>query len=512
MWVGITSATEPSAVLQLNPENPHYFLWRGKPTILITSGEHYGSVLNLDFDYAKYLGTLSKYGFNLTRTFCGAGYIEPVGSFKIAENTLAPKPGRYLTPWARSAQPGAWDGGNKWDLTKWNEDYFKRFKDFVSQAATHGVVVEVNLFCPFYENGKNTVIKVRKETPTGVVEEDRKIKESSMWPLSPFNPANNINGFNPVSGHDVYTLDQNGGLLTVQETFVRRIVEELKDFDNVYYEICNEPYFAGVTEEWQRHIAGVIHDAQKDHPAKKLISQNTSPITARKIIDPLSTVSIFNFHYTYPLHRRGSRTTRSTKSASVENETGFRGTADEVYRNEAWDFLLAGGGLFNNLDYSFTAGHEDGTFAYPLTQPGGGGPSFHRQLAVLVKFMNDLDFIHLKPADELPCTASHRTLRSTCSQIPARNTPLISITAPRPSGRTAKTAQHRNFQACLQTRSACRHLRDHLARSGNRQSALQTIPSPRGRRFQDYCAGIRPRPGHAHENRCPMKQTLISRV
>src|SRR5262245_11031978 len=39
----IASAAEP---LALHPDNPHYFLFRGKPTILITSGEHYGAVLN----------------------------------------------------------------------------------------------------------------------------------------------------------------------------------------------------------------------------------------------------------------------------------------------------------------------------------------------------------------------------------------------------------------------------------------------------------------------------------
>ena len=36
--------------ISLHPENPHYFLWRGRPTILITSAEHYGAVMNLDFD------------------------------------------------------------------------------------------------------------------------------------------------------------------------------------------------------------------------------------------------------------------------------------------------------------------------------------------------------------------------------------------------------------------------------------------------------------------------------
>ena len=63
------SAADP---MRLHPKNPHYFLWRGKPTILITSGEHYGAVLNEAFDYKKYLRTLGSLGFNLTRTFSGA--------------------------------------------------------------------------------------------------------------------------------------------------------------------------------------------------------------------------------------------------------------------------------------------------------------------------------------------------------------------------------------------------------------------------------------------------------
>src|SRR3954464_12273364 len=74
------------APISLHPANPHYFLWRGKPTILITSGEHYGAVLNLHFGYVTYLETLRKDGLNLTRTFTGA-YVEPQGSFHIARNT-----------------------------------------------------------------------------------------------------------------------------------------------------------------------------------------------------------------------------------------------------------------------------------------------------------------------------------------------------------------------------------------------------------------------------------------
>src|SRR5437588_7105901 len=90
-----------------HPENAHYFVFRKNPAVLVTSGEHYGAVLNLDFDYANYLATLAADKLNLTRTFPGC-YAEPEGAdqaFKIERNTLAPAKGRLICPWARSSEP-----------------------------------------------------------------------------------------------------------------------------------------------------------------------------------------------------------------------------------------------------------------------------------------------------------------------------------------------------------------------------------------------------------------------
>jgi len=360
-----------AAPLALHPENPHYFLYREKPTVLITSGEHYGSVLNPDFDYVKYLDTLAADGLNLTRTFSGS-YAEPEGAFGIAANTLAPKPGRLLSPWARSDQPGYANGGNKFDLTKWDPVYFSRLKDFVAQAGRRGVVVELDLFCPMYKD--------------------------PQWNLSPMNAVNNINGLGAIGRDEVHTLDKNGGLLAVQEALVRKIVTELRDADNVYYEICNEPYFGGVTMEWQHHIVDVITDAEKGFPHRHLISQNVAN-GAKKVVAPHSAISIFNFHYANPPTAVGQN--YALNKVIGLNETGFKGTADDHYRMEAWEFILAGGGLYNNLDYSFTAGHEDGTFAYPPKQPGGGNPGFRKQVKVLGDFIRGFDFVRLKPAREI---------------------------------------------------------------------------------------------------------------
>ena len=61
------------------------------------------------------------------------------------------------------------------------------------------------------------------------------------WPLSPLNAANNVNGIGAAPKQKANTLG-NGELLAEQEKLVRKIVEELRDFDNVYYEIQNEPW------------------------------------------------------------------------------------------------------------------------------------------------------------------------------------------------------------------------------------------------------------------------------
>jgi hypothetical protein len=63
--------------------------------------------------------------------------------------------------------------------------------------------------------------------------------------------------------------------------------------------------------------------------------------------------------------------------------------------------LVAGGGLYNNLDFSFCVGHEDGTFPVKAPTPGGGGPKLRQQLRLLSEFLRLFDFIRMKPARDL---------------------------------------------------------------------------------------------------------------
>jgi hypothetical protein len=351
--------------IALHPDNPHYFLFRGKPTILIGSTEHYGAVLNEDFDFVRYLDEVKASGLNLTRTFSGT-YREVPGSFGIIENTLGPDAKHYVCPWARTSTLGADDGGNKFDLKQWNKDYFTRLKDFVGQAGKRGIVVELTLFCTIYDD--------------------------KLWAVNPMNPANNVNDIGKVTRLQVYSL-QDKELTALQDSYVRKMVAELKEYDNLYFEVCNEPYFGGVSKEWTDHVVQTFVEAESSLPGKHLIAENVAN-GSTKIEKPNPHVSIFNYHYSTP--PESVALNYSLKKVIGDDETGFRGQKDHPYRTEGWDFILAGGAIYDNLDYSFSVSHPDGTAAV-TTSPGGGGRALRKQLRILKEFMEGFDYLDMKP-------------------------------------------------------------------------------------------------------------------
>jgi hypothetical protein len=367
----VSCGSEPQSQkrLSLHPQNPHYFLYDGKPLILIGSTEHYGAVMNLDFDYVRYLDELASSGLNVTRTFSGV-YVEPQGAFGILKNTMAPAPEKYISPWARSQEPGYGNGGNKFDLSKWDIDYFSRLKDFITKAGERNVIVELDLFSNFYD--------------------------TIQWKLSPLYVKNNVNNIGNIKVHKEILSLRHPELLEVQEKMVRKIVSELKDFGNLYYEVCNEPYFGDTLAlaGWEKHVTGVLVDAEKDYRYKHLISNNIAN-NYHLVSEKREGVSIYNFHYARPPKTVGAN--YSLNMPIGDNETGFDGIDDVKYRTEAWDFILAGGALFNNLDYSFTTENEDGSFVIQPGEPGGGGRMLRNQFKILAEFMKGIDFINMEP-------------------------------------------------------------------------------------------------------------------
>ena len=385
-----SKTNEVPNTVRLFPGNSRYLEYKGNPMILITSAEHYGAVVNLDFDYNVYLETLEQEGFNYTRIFTGT-YIEPVENiFGIERNTLAPLPGRYISPWVKE--------NGKYDLNRFNPEYFKRLGDFVTEADKRGVIVEITLFSSIYAE--------------------------SAWKRCPFNALNNLNDVGDMGFRQVNTLF-NGGIQKYQEQFIRKVVTVLNEYDNIFYEIQNEPWSDnpnlvdyvnsendteynrswqkkvevanGVATDWQEWVASTIIEEESKLLKKHLIAQNISNFTYS--LDALPEgVSMVNFHYALP---EAAIQNRGVGGVTGLDETGFMPQDDMLYINQAWRFILSGGGLYNNLDYSYTAGNEAGNWPIPESNPGWGGPGFRKKLSYLVNTMDRVPFHEMEVSDSV---------------------------------------------------------------------------------------------------------------
>jgi hypothetical protein len=374
--------------IKLLPENPHYFEYKDKPVALITSAEHYGAVLNEDFDFKKYLNSLHEQGMNYTRIFMGSYFEIPSKSFSIEHNTLAPEASKVIVPWLTKIE----NGELKYDWNSYNPAYFERLNEFMSLAQELNIIVEVTLFSSIYND--------------------------DHWEMNPQNPRNRVGGTGTLDRTLVHTT-QNGDLLNLQKNYVNKLVSELNGFSNFFFEIQNEPWSDRPTTavniantyaldgpnwqvkvdladekslEWQEEIANTIANTEAKLPQKHLIAQNysnfKSPIAAVS-----ENISILNFHYNWP---ESATWNYHWNKVIGFDESGFAGSDDMVYRRQAWAFMLSGGGLFNSLDYSFFVGKEDGTGENEA--PGGGSTALRKELKILSETLYSIDLKKAKPA------------------------------------------------------------------------------------------------------------------
>ena len=341
--------------------NPHYFIFRKKPVVLITTDQHYGAVINLDFDYVPFLDRLQEYGLNLTRIYPG-GYVEMKDQYTKG-NPLGPAPDRYILPWKKSAEEGANPnlGKYKYDLEKWDPEYFKRLKDFVYQASVRNIVVEIAFFNGMYDD---------------------------RWMAQPLFHTNNIQGVG-TGDFKLFTTLTDKKLASYQIEYVKKIASELYRFDNIIYDISDEPEMqhresfdwnsamlnALISVDRYRHIYGeTANSASPDFTGDK----RTSWIPT-EYISPMEKTLDYDYSDNKPI---------------VDVETAYYSywygaNPVEESRAESWYGMVGGLAGFIQLNSDFS------TF-----NPSGKGTSTQDtilpQLKVLMNFMNSLEFIKME--------------------------------------------------------------------------------------------------------------------
>ncbi len=238
--------------IRIHPQNRKLFEFRGKPLVLLCATEHYGAVMNRPFRFERYLADAAEKQ-TLTRLFT---LFRELQSASNPYSTCKPESPDYIAPFQRVGAALALDQQPKFDLSQWNPEFFERLHRFLALASDYGVVVEVVLLSNTYAD--------------------------NIWALNPLNPANNLNDVEQFNWPEYMSL-RHPNLFKWQSAHVRKIVEETNRYDNVFYEICNEPggsYPGGRTtdplpaevNEWQAAIAQVIRETEKPLPNRHLIA------------------------------------------------------------------------------------------------------------------------------------------------------------------------------------------------------------------------------------------------
>jgi hypothetical protein len=243
--IGAYEFSRIAGPLKVHPSNPRYFTNGSGQAIYLTGSHTWDNLQDSGtigeslshFDYDAYLNLLQSSGHNFIRMWAWEGgviekYCEPLA-------------------YARTGPGAALDGKPKFDLEQFDREYFSRLRSRVAAAGHRGIYVSIMLFqgWSIYSHGYG-----------------------NPWPLHPLNKANNINGIDGDTdvdgeGKEVHTL-QLPAITSLQEAYVRKVIDTVNDLDNVLYEITNET--AIFSRDWQYHMVRYIKSYEaakpKQHP------------------------------------------------------------------------------------------------------------------------------------------------------------------------------------------------------------------------------------------------------
>jgi hypothetical protein len=113
--MAVFHVTYAQEAVRIHPANPKYLLFRGKPLVLISASEHYGSVINRPFDYEKYLADAARHKMTMTRTFL---LFRELQSVRNPSSPCKPESPDYISPYVRSGPGNALDGEPMYDLDR----------------------------------------------------------------------------------------------------------------------------------------------------------------------------------------------------------------------------------------------------------------------------------------------------------------------------------------------------------------------------------------------------------
>jgi hypothetical protein len=248
-------AAAAAGPLRILSSNPRYFTDGSGKAIYLTGSHTWGNFQDESteppINFTAYLDFLEANNHNFIRLWRNHS----------VENGL------YTTPtlYQRTGPGAALDGRPKYDVTKFNQEFFDRLRSRIIEAGNRGIYVSVMLF-----RGKS-------------------VEPENSWNGHPYHRSNNINGVDGDPNNDGLGLEVQqlsvSGITALQKAYVKKVIDTLNDLDNVLYEISNESRQTVGNTNWQYHFIDFIHSYEANKPKQHPVGMTMqSPYGTNEIL------------------------------------------------------------------------------------------------------------------------------------------------------------------------------------------------------------------------------------
>ncbi|MDP8244128.1 MAG: DUF6298 domain-containing protein [Candidatus Hinthialibacter antarcticus] len=255
LFIALTSDAAPSnGPLRVCKENQNYFCDQDGKAILLTGSHTWYNLVDMGpsdpppaFDYPQYITWMEELNHNFMRMW--AWDLTQWDTSGNGANNRNEHTRHFVAPlpWLRTGPGEATDGKPKFDLSKFNPEYFNRLRERVAAAGQKGIYVSIMFFEGWGLQHVNQALD-----------------------FHPFALNNNINGTNGDTNGDGKGLEihelGNDKVLEIQKAYIREVIDQVNDLDNVLYEISNENH--PPSTEWQYHLIRFIKQYESTKPVQ----------------------------------------------------------------------------------------------------------------------------------------------------------------------------------------------------------------------------------------------------
>jgi len=377
--------------------HPNYFTDKAG-NILALNGSHTWNDLQdwgsngspQPFDFNAYVKFLVAHGHNMTLLwttelpkFCSFPSIAGVSQ----DITVSPH------PWKRTGPGTATDGRLKFDLTKFNQDYFSRLRSRVQALNTAGIYTGVYLFTGEWLNSFRCA--------------------SDGYP---FTGANNINGISDgytsgASGTQSMTMTSVNSITVIQDAYVEKVIDTLNDLPNVLWIVSEEAPASSIW--WHQHQIAHIKSYEASKPFRHpvgfgaLVSAPDTILTNSDAdwIAPTARVS--------PASSCGSGNPPCKVNINDSDHSYFGMWNDNAQqnRNYAWENFLRGNQVVFMDPYLFEYSRENRNLCLSPTNAicsalDSRWENFRNNLGYMSKYSKKLNLASARPHNTL-CSTSY---------------------------------------------------------------------------------------------------------